>query len=143
MPMEGAHTLTVMVGAPLPWLWGGRQAAAVAASRELEAERRAREAAHLLARYQLREAQARLDAAREQFDILDGELEPQARRGAEEAQAEFITGQGEAVAALEALHALLTVRLQRSRALQQLEEAEADLDLAAGLPYPSTPGASP
>ncbi|MCM2333328.1 MAG: hypothetical protein NDI82_05210, partial [Anaeromyxobacteraceae bacterium] len=89
------------------------------------------------------EAQARLESAREQFEILDGDLEPQARRGAEEAQAEFITGQGEAVTALEALHSLLSLRLQRSRALQLLEEAEADLDRAAGLANPSPPGAAP
>lgn len=47
------------------------------------------------------------------------------------------------MSALEALHALLSLRLQRSRALQLLEEAEADLDRAAGLPHPATPGAAP
>lgn len=143
MPMDGTHTYTLMVGAPLPWLWGGRQAEVAAAERELAAERRALEAARRQARFEIREAQARLESAREQFEILDGDLEPQARRGAEEAQAEFITGQGEAVTALEALHSLLSLRLQRSRALQLLEEAEADLDRAAGLPHPTPPGAAP
>jgi outer membrane protein, heavy metal efflux system len=143
MPVDGTHTYTLMVGGPLPWLWGGRQAEVTAAERDLAAERRALEAARRQGRFEVREAQARLESAREQFEILDGDLEPQARRGAEEAQAEFITGQGEAVSALEALHSLLSLRLQRSRALQLLEEAEADLDRAAGLHHPALPGAAP
>jgi hypothetical protein len=47
-----------------------------------------------------------------------------------------VASQGEATSALEALHAWLTVRLQRSRALQALEEAAAELDRAAGLTLP-------
>jgi len=141
--VDGTQTYTLMVGATAPWLWGGQRAEAGAAAQDLAAEQRALEAARRQARYEVREALARLDAAREQFEILDRDLEPQAARDAETAQAEFLTGQGEAVSALEALHALLSIRLERSRALQQLEEAEADLDRAAGLPHPSPAGAAP
>jgi outer membrane protein TolC len=143
MPVGGAQTYTLMVGATAPWLWGGQKAEVAAAAKELSAEQRALEAARRQARYELRETLARLESTRQQFEILDGDLVPQAARDAEAAQTEFLTGQGEAVAALEALHALLSVRLERSRALQLLEEAEADLDRAAGLPPLPPPGAAP
>ncbi|MBK9519511.1 MAG: TolC family protein [Anaeromyxobacter sp.] len=143
MPVDGIHTYTLTLGATLPWLWGGRAPLVEAAARDLEAERRALELMTRAARYEVREAAARLAAAREQHEILDRELEPQARRDAEAARLEFLTGQGEAVAALEALHMLLTVRVERSRALLLAEEAAADLDRAAGLPPLPSPGARP
>jgi outer membrane protein TolC len=143
MPVDGTHTYTAMVGLDLPWLWGSRRPEVAGAAAELEAARRGLQASRSRALLELREAGARLRAARDALDVLDQDLVPQARRGAEEAQSEFVSAQGEAVAALEALHDELSVRLQRSQALQMLEDAEADLDLAAGLPATSPRGAPP
>jgi outer membrane protein TolC len=134
-PMEGTHTYTLMVGVPLPWLSGARRDAIAEAERNLSAARRTREGALNAARYALRDAAARADAAREALALLERDLVPQAERSAEQAQADFRTGQADAMTVLEALHTLQSVRLERSRAVLALEEARADLDRAAGLAW--------
>jgi outer membrane protein TolC len=143
-PMDSKQTYTFMLGIPLPWLSGARRDAIVESERSLAASRASLEAARNDARYVLREAAARVDAAREAIAILDRDLVPQAERSAEQAQSDLRTGQADAMNVLEALHTLLSVRLERSRALLALEQARADLDRAAGVPWTEkTPGATP
>jgi outer membrane protein TolC len=136
MPMEERHTYTLMLGVPLPWLSGARRDAVAAADRSLAAARHALASARDEARYAVREAAARVDAAREALEILDRDLVPQAQRSAEQAETDLGTGRGDAMSVLEAFHTLLSVRLERSRALLALEEASADLDRAAGVAWP-------
>ena len=143
MPMEDRHTYTLMLGLPLPWLSGARRDAVAAAERSLAAARHALASARDEARYAVRESAARVDAAREALEILDRDLVPQAQRSAEQAENDLGTGGGNAMSVLEAFHTLLTVRLERSRALLALEEASADLDRAAGVAWsPRAEGAS-
>ena len=54
-------------------------------------------------RYELRDAAARLDAARQSFTIIDQNLLAQARRSLEATQAAYAAGQGDALALLDAL----------------------------------------
>jgi cobalt-zinc-cadmium efflux system outer membrane protein len=137
MPMEERHTYTLMLGLPLPWLSGARRDAVAAADRSLAAARHALASARDEARYAVREAAARVDAAREALEILDRDLVPQAQRSAEQAENDLGTGRADAMSVLEAFHTLLTVRLERSRALLALEEASADVDRAAGVAWPA------
>jgi cobalt-zinc-cadmium efflux system outer membrane protein len=134
-PMDRRQTYTLMLGVPLPWLSGARRDAVVEAERNLAAARRSRESALNAARFEIEDAAARVDAAREALGILDGDLVPQAERSAAQAQADFRTGQADAMSVLEALHTLQSVRLERSRAVLALEEAHADLDRAAGIEW--------
>jgi outer membrane protein TolC len=136
MPMDSTQNYTLMLGIPLPWLSGGRRDAVAAAERSLAAARHSAASARDEARYAVREASARVDAARDALQILDRDLVPQAQRSAEQAETDLRTGRGEAMSVLEAFHTLLTVRLERSRALLGLEEARADLDRAAGADWP-------
>jgi len=132
MPMDGTRTYTLMAGMSLPWLWGRRGADEREAERTLAADRAALESARRNARFQVRDAKARLDSAREAFDILDSQVVPQTQQAAEAAQGSFAAGQYDALAVLDANRVYLQVRLERGRALTRLVGAVADLERAAG-----------
>jgi outer membrane protein TolC len=121
-----------MVAINLPWLSGGRRDEEREAEQLVVADRHALEAARNAVRYQLRDAKARVDAARTAFGIVDQQLLEQARRSLEATQAEYAAGRGEAADILEALRAYLQVRIERVQALAELASSQADLERAAG-----------
>jgi len=99
----------------------------------LAADEAALEAARRSARLQVRDAKSRLDAAREAYDILDGQVVPQWQQAAKATQAAFASGQAaDALAVLDASRGYLQVRLERVRALARLHGALGDLERAAG-----------
>lgn len=132
MPAEGTSSYTLMVGGNLPWLWGRRDSEVREAERNLAADRAALESARRTAAFQVREAKTRLDAAREAYDVLDGQVVPQTRQAVETVEAAFASGQEASLGMLDALRAYLQVRLERARALARLHAALADLERAAG-----------
>lgn len=121
-----------MVAINLPWLSGGRRDEEREAEETLSADRHALESARNTVRYQLRDAVARVESAKQTFTIVDQNLLAQAQRSLEAAQAEYAAGRGDAAGILDALRSQLEVRLQRVRALAELASSQADLDRAAG-----------
>jgi len=134
MPMgsEVRHAYGAMVSMNLPWLSGRRRDEEAEAERTLRAEQHALEATRNAVRYELRDAAARVESARQSFNVIDQELLVQARRSLEATQASYAAGQGDALGLLEALRSYLQVRLERVRALAELAASEADLKRAAG-----------
>jgi outer membrane protein TolC len=134
MPMgsEVRHAYGAMVSMNLPWLSGRRRDEEAEAERTLRAEQHALEATRNAVRYELRDAAARVESARQSFNVIDQELLVQARRSLEATQASYAVGQGDALGLLEALRSYLQVRIERVRALSELAASEADLKRAAG-----------
>ncbi|HZL16705.1 MAG TPA: TolC family protein [Polyangia bacterium] len=121
-----------MVGINLPWLSGRHGDDEREAEHTLEAEEDALESTQNSVRYELHDAAARLDSARQSFTLIDQELLAQARRSLEAAQSEYAAGHGDAVGLLDALRSYLQVRIERVRALAELASRQADLERAAG-----------
>jgi outer membrane protein, heavy metal efflux system len=120
------------VGINLPWLSGRHGDEQRAAEQTVRAEKHALESTKNAVRYELRDAAARVDSAKQSFAIIDQELLAQARRSLEATQAEYAAGHGDAVGLLDALRSYLQVRIERVRALAELAASEADLERAAG-----------
>jgi cobalt-zinc-cadmium efflux system outer membrane protein len=121
-----------MVGINLPWLSGRHGDEEREAEQTLHAEEDALESAQNAVRYELHDAAARLESARQSFTIIDQELLAQARRSLEATQSQYAAGQGDAVGLLDALRSYLQVRIERVRALAELASSQADLERAAG-----------
>jgi len=133
MPMEDSpHAWGAMVSLNLPWLNPAHAEEVRAAEHAVAAEREALDAVLYAAHYDLEEAHARYEAARESFAILDRDLLSQARQSFESAQAGFAAGLMDAVGLLDALRSYLDVKLERARAAARLMQALADLERAAG-----------
>jgi len=126
------HAYGAMVAINLPWLSGRHAAEKREAEETVLAERHALESTKNTVRYQLRDAAARVDSARQSFTIIDQDLLAQAKRSLEATQAAYATGQGDAIGLLDALRSYLQVRIERVRALAELASSEADLERAAG-----------
>jgi outer membrane protein TolC len=133
MPMGDVHhAYGAMVSVNLPWLSGRRRDEENEAEHNLRAEQHALEATKNVVRYELRDAAARVDSARQSFTIIDQDLLVQARRSLEATQSAYAAGHGDALGLLEALRSYLQVRIERVRALAELSSSEADLRRAAG-----------
>jgi outer membrane protein TolC len=126
------HAYGAMAAINLPWLSGRRHDEEKEAEQNVRAEQHALDSTRNAVRYELRDAAARVDAARQSFTIIDQELLAQARRSLEATQAAYGAGQGDATSLLEALRSYLQVRIERVRALAELASSRADLDRAAG-----------
>lgn len=135
MPMfpDFQHAYGAMVAINLPWLSGRRRDEEREAEQTVLAERRALEAAQVAVRYELRDAAARVDSAKQSFTIVDQDLLAQARKSLEATQAEYASGRGSAAAILDALRSYLQIRIERVRALAELASSQADLERAAGM----------
>jgi outer membrane protein, heavy metal efflux system len=133
MNMDTRHGYGAMVAINLPWLSGRRRDQEREAEHALRAEQHAFESTRNAIRYELRDAVARLEAARQSFAIVDRDLLPQAQRSLEATQAGYAAGQGDAVALLDALRSYLQVRIERLRALADVASSEADVERAAGV----------
>jgi outer membrane protein TolC len=121
-----------MVSINLPWLSGRHGDEQRAAEHAVQAEQHALESTKNAVRYELRDAAARVDSARQSFANIDQELLAQARRSLEATEADYAAGHGDAVGLLDALRSYLQVRIERVRALADLASSEADLERAAG-----------
>lgn len=131
-PSDMRHAYGAMVGINLPWLSGRHRDEEREAEQTVQAEQHALQSTKNAVRYELHDAAARLEAARQSFTIIDQELLAQARRSLEATQAEYAAGHGDAVGLLEALRSYLQVRIERVRALAELASSQADLERAAG-----------
>jgi cobalt-zinc-cadmium efflux system outer membrane protein len=134
MPMGTAvrHAYGAMLALNLPWLSGRRGDEEREAEHTLRAEQHALASTRNAVRYELRDAAARLESARQSFTIIDQDLLAQARRSLEATQAEYASGRGDAIGLLDALRSYLQVRIERVRALADLASSQADLRRAAG-----------
>jgi outer membrane protein, heavy metal efflux system len=134
MPMgtEVRHGYGAMVAINLPWLSGRRSDDQEEARQNLRAEQQALASTRNVVRYQLRDAAARFDSARQSFSIIDQELLAEARRSLEATQSAYAAGQGDAIGLLDALRSYLQVRIERVRALAELASSQADVERAAG-----------
>jgi outer membrane protein TolC len=134
MPMfpDFQHAYGAMVAINLPWLSGRRRDEQREAEQNVIAERHALEATQVAARYELRDAAARVDSAKQSFTIVDQDLLAQARKSLEATQSEYASGRGDATTMLDALRTYVQVRIERVRALAELASSQADLERAAG-----------
>jgi len=126
------HAYAAMVSINLPWLNARHGDEVREAEHALAADVRAFESARNAALYEVRDAFARLTAARQSFRIMNGELLPQARQSFEAAQAAFSAGKGDALGLLDSARSYLQVRLEHVRALTRLGSSFGDLERAAG-----------
>ena len=134
MPMgiETHHGYGAMIAINLPWLSGRRRDEVREGEQAVQAEQHALASTRNAVRYELRDAAARLDSARQSFTIIDQSLLAQAKRSLEATQAAYASGQGDAIGLLDALRSYLQVRIERVRALAELAASQADLERAAG-----------
>lgn len=132
--MPDQHAYGAMVSMSLPWLNPGRRDEVKAAERSSAADRSALRAQQAAARFQLRDADAKLRAARETLALIHDRVLADARRSFEAAQASFQTGQGDVTPVLDAARNYLQVRVEEVRALADLDSSRADYARAAGLP---------
>lgn len=133
-PETDRHNYGVMFSMNLPWFNSAHAEAVRAAEAKLAAERSALRSTRSAARYELYEATERLKAARESFAIIERDLVPLAQQSFESAEAAYRGGQSDLTGTLEALSALLDIRIERERALVRIDTAVADLERAAGGP---------
>jgi cobalt-zinc-cadmium efflux system outer membrane protein len=126
------HAYGAMVSMSLPWLNPQHDEQVREAEHTLQADRNALQAVRNASRYELEDALARYQAARESFVLVDRELIARAERSYEAAQAAFASGQSDALGVLDALHTYLDVRLERNKALARLQTALADVERSAG-----------
>lgn len=133
MPMEVEHHgYGAMVSMGLPWLNPGRSATVRAAEQSRLSAARFLEAAGNQARLELRAAAGRLRAGRYRLVLSDRDLLPQARQSFEVTQAAYSSGAGDLTALLDSFRTFLQVRLDRARAVAEVELAAAELDRAVG-----------
>ncbi len=129
---EMQHAYGATLSMTLPWLNPRYADEERRAEEALSADRAALESVRNAARYELRAAAARWDAAQRSLKLIDSELLPQAKASFEAARASFTSGSSDALRLLDALRAYLDVRVERIRALQRLLTAEADVERAFG-----------
>ena len=126
------HAYGAMLGINLPWLSGRHRDEEREAEQTVAADRHALASTKNVVRYELRDAAARVESARQSFTIIDHELLAQAKRSLDATEAAYAVGQGDAVGLLDALRSYLQVRIERVRALAELASSQADLERAAG-----------
>ena len=123
---------SAMVSITLPWLNPRHREEVREAEHNVAADKLALASARNAALYQLRDALARYEAARQAFAVIDKDLLPQAQQSFEAAQSAFASGQADGLSVLDALRSYLQVRLDRTRALARLQSSLADVDRAVG-----------
>jgi outer membrane protein TolC len=137
MPEDmNVHGYRVMVSLSLPWLSGRGSAGVRAADRAIEAARHGRAAAAIAARTELDDGIARVQAARETYELVDATLLPAAERAHDAALAGLIAPQGSAITLLQAFRTRIDLRVERVRALTRLATSVADLESVLGTELP-------
>lgn len=138
MPMgPSVHNFSLMVQLSLPWLnprHGDEIRAAEAAVAADETAKKSLEDAILL---QVQEAIVRYQGARASFELVDTTLVPQAKKTFDALLANYGAGGGDSLSVIDALRTWLQIRLDRNRALAQVELAIADVERSIGGPIPT------
>lgn len=129
---ETKHAYGTMVSISLPWLNPVHREEVKEASHLAAADRFALESTRNTARYQLEDALARYQAAREAFAVIDRDLLRQARQSFEAAQSSFRAGGEGAIGLLDSLRSYFRVRHERVRAVARLGGSLADIERAVG-----------
>jgi outer membrane protein, heavy metal efflux system len=133
MPMnEHAHGYGAMVAINLPWLSPGRRDEIRAAEQTVLAERRALASVENALAFEAIEAETRYEASRAAYEVIERDAITQAERKLDAARAAYAGGRGDGLNLIDALRSYLDVRIERVRALAELEAARADLDRALG-----------
>lgn len=131
------HNYGAMVQFSLPWLNTRHREEVKAAEAVVSADREALAALVDSLVLQVREALARYDGARASLALLDADVLPIAKQTFETAQATYAGGGGDSLSVVDSLRSYLQVRVDRSRALANVEIALADLERAVGGPLPT------
>jgi outer membrane protein TolC len=135
MPTQPAHNAYgAMVSRTLPWLSLGHRDEVTAAEHTTAADRCALRAQRAVARFQLRDADAKVRAARETLALIRDRVLADARRSFESAQASFQSGHGDVTSVLDGARNYLEVRIEEVRAMADFESNQADYARAAGVP---------
>ncbi len=128
------HGYGLMLAINLPWLNGARADALRIAETEIRAAESDATAVRTRILAEVGEAHAGVDAARSSLAIVETDLMPRAQRAFESTRTSFATGRGSTLAVLDALRALLDLRMERAAARVALDLAWAELERAAGGP---------
>lgn len=141
--LDERHGYGAMISINLPWLNAKRREDVTVAERGVTADRRALDAIRIAVRYEVDDAFARYTAARATYLLTRDELVPTALQSFGAAQAGFAAGRGNALGLVDALRALLQLRLEEVRELVDLKVAIADLERAIGADLEETAIAPP
>jgi outer membrane protein TolC len=142
LPMRASgdeHAYGAMISVTLPWLNLEHRDRARAAGFARDAETRALDETRDAIRFQVSDAFAGMQAARDALMITRRDLVPEAERSFEAARAAFATGSGDANAVIDAARTLLDARLDEQRALVGLAQRIATLQAAVGADVPLAP----
>ncbi|MBI2389531.1 MAG: TolC family protein [Deltaproteobacteria bacterium] len=131
------HNFGAMVQLSLPWLNPRHGDEIRAAEATVAADKTAAKALEDAILLQVQEALIRYRAARNTFDLIDSTLLPQARKTFDALLANYGAGGGDSLSVVDSLRTLLQIRIDRNRALAQVELAIADVERSIGGPIPS------
>ena len=134
MPLMGEHGYGAMLSMSLPWLSSRHRDEVRAAEHSAAAEAAALRAEAARVRFELADAQTRVNAAREAMALLQHDLAPQVAQALEAAEVAFGAGQGDALAVVDAVRTSRDVTLELERSRIRLAAALVDLDRALGTP---------
>jgi len=138
MPMGPmVHNFGAMVQFSLPWLNPRHGDEIKAAEAAVSADKTAQKALEDAIFFQVQEAIVRYQGARSSFDLIDATLVPQAKKTFDALLANYGAGGGDSLSVIDALRTWLQIRIDRNRALAQVELAIADVERAIGGPIPS------
>jgi outer membrane protein TolC len=138
MPMGPyVHNFGGMVQFSLPWLNPRHGDEIRAAEAAVSADKTAQKSLEDAVFLQVQESIVRYQAARASFDLVDGTLVPQAKKTFDALLANYGAGGGDSLSVIDALRTWLQIRIDRNRALAEVELAIADVERAIGGPIPS------
>jgi len=115
-----------------PWSRGKRNTEIAAQAKRLEAARAHRDATLSAVRQSVREATARLEAARQRVELLETAVTPHVEHDFDVSRASYAAGRAEFADLLESERALLTTRMDVIAARAAVQRAIADVELAVG-----------
>lgn len=138
------HNFSLMVQLSLPWLNPRHQDEIRAAEATVAADKTAKKSLEDAILLQVQEAIVRYQGARSQFDLIDATLIPQAKKTFDALLANYGAGGGDSLSVIDALRTWLQIRIDRNRALANVELAIAEVERSIGGEIPQEPaGAAP
>lgn len=138
MPMGMyVHNFSLMVQISLPWLNPKHQDEIKAAEAAVSADKTAKKSLEDAILLQAQEAIVRYQGARASFELIDATLVPQAKKTFDALLANYGAGGGDSLSVIDALRTWLQIRIDRNRALAQVELAIAEVERSIGGEIPS------
>lgn len=129
---NGPDAYAAMFSINLPWFTGKRSAEARRLEQTLRADEAALDAMRSRARFEVRDAWLRTEAARKSAALLRTELIPKTSQTVEVSRASYEKDKSSFLDLLDAERSLRDVRLKYIQAVTQYESAAADLERAVG-----------